>query len=96
MADSPYLPGNILSLAGAAADRLLEAGSGDGALLYLYLLKTGGSYQSAAAARALRGGRPFPAVQAGAGPGTRGCAGGSRGSRAARIHLRRHQPGAGE
>lgn len=54
MADSPYLPGNILSLAGAAADRLLEAGSGDGALLYLYLLKTGGSYQSAAAARALR------------------------------------------
>ena len=54
IADSPYLPGNILSLAGAAADRLLEAGSGDGALLYLYLLKTGGSYQSAAAARALR------------------------------------------
>ena len=54
MADSPYLPGNILSLAGAAADRLLEAGSGDGALLYLYLLKTGGSYQSAAAARTLR------------------------------------------
>ena len=92
MADSPYLPGNILSLAGAAADRLLEAGSGDGALLYLYLLKTGGSYQGAGPG----GGRPFPAVQAGAGPGTRGCAGGSRGSRAARIHLRRHQPGAGE
>lgn len=54
MADSPYLPGNILSMAAQAADRLLEAGSGDGALLYLYLLKTGGSYTVAAAAKALR------------------------------------------
>lgn len=54
MADSPYLPGNILSMAAQAADRLLEAGSGDGALLYLYLLKTGGSYTAAAAAKALR------------------------------------------
>lgn len=53
MADRAYLPGNILSLAGAAADRLMEAGSGDAALLYLHLLKTGGSYQRAAAARAL-------------------------------------------
>ena len=42
MASETYLPGNILSMAGAAADRLLSAGSGDAALLYLYLLKAGG------------------------------------------------------
>lgn len=45
MAKNPYLPGNILSMAGEAADRLLEAGSGDGALLYLYLLKSGGNFR---------------------------------------------------
>ncbi len=49
-----YLPGGILSMASAAADRLIAAGSGDAALLYLYLLKTGGSYRTAPAARALR------------------------------------------
>ena len=54
MADPTYLPGGILSLSAAAADRLFSAGSGDAALLYLYLLKTGGQYQSAAAARALK------------------------------------------
>ena len=54
MADNVYLPGGILSLATGAADRLIASGSGDAALLYLYLLKTGGTYDSARAARALR------------------------------------------
>lgn len=54
MANGPYLPGNILSLAAGAADRLIGAGSGDAALLYLHLLKTGGQYQTASAARALK------------------------------------------
>ncbi len=54
MADSAYLPGNILSLAGAAADRLIQSGSGDAALLYLFLLKTGGKYQTSAAVKALK------------------------------------------
>lgn len=54
MADNPYLPGNILSMAAEAADRLMTAGSGDAALLYLYLLKNGGAYHPEAAARALR------------------------------------------
>ena len=54
MADNAYLPGGILSLATGAADRLIAAGSGDAALLYLYLLKTGGTYDPAQAARALR------------------------------------------
>lgn len=54
MADNPYLPGNILSLAAPAADRLLEAGSGDGALLYLYLLKNGGSYRTEDIVKALK------------------------------------------
>lgn len=54
MADNPYLPGNILSLAAPAADRLLEAGSGDGALLYLYLLKNGGNYRVEDIVKALK------------------------------------------
>ena len=54
MADNVYLPGGILSLATGAADRLIASGSGDAALLYLYLLKTGGTYDPAQAARALR------------------------------------------
>lgn len=54
MADPVYLPGNILSMAAGAADRLLAAGSGDAALLYLYLLKTGGRFDPAGAAKALR------------------------------------------
>ncbi|MBP3520869.1 MAG: DNA replication protein DnaD, partial [Oscillospiraceae bacterium] len=54
MADNPYLPGNIISMAAEAADRLMTAGSGDAALLYLYLLKNGGAYHPEAAARALR------------------------------------------
>lgn len=54
MADHVYLPGNILSMAAGAADRLLAAGSGDAALLYLYLLKTGGRFDPHGAAKALR------------------------------------------
>ena len=54
MAQETYLPGNILSMAGAAADRLLAAGSGDAALMYLYLLKSGGRFDPAGAARALK------------------------------------------
>lgn len=53
MANGVYLPGNILSMAGEAADRLIAAGSGDAALLYLHLLRSGGEYQTARAARAL-------------------------------------------
>lgn len=54
MADESYLPGHILSLTAGAADRLITSGSGDAALLYLYLLKTAGEYQTAQAARALK------------------------------------------
>lgn len=54
MADSVFLPGNILSLAAGAADRLIAAGNGDAALLYLWLLKAGGTYQTGPAAHALR------------------------------------------
>lgn len=54
MSDPAYLPGNILSLSAGAAQRLLASGSGDAALLYLYLLTAGGTYDTAAAARALR------------------------------------------
>lgn len=54
MADENYLPGHILSLTAASADRLIASGSGDAALLYLYLLKTAGEYQTAQAARALK------------------------------------------
>ncbi|MEQ2456503.1 DnaD domain protein [Flavonifractor hominis] len=36
------LPGEILSMTARAADRLLAAGSGDAALLYLWLLRHGG------------------------------------------------------
>ena len=54
MADESYLPGHILSLTATAADRLIAAGSGDAALLYLYLLKTAGEYQTAQAAKALK------------------------------------------
>lgn len=53
MSDPTFLPGNILSLSAGAADRLLSAGSGDAALLYLYLLKTGGTYHRPVAAKAL-------------------------------------------
>lgn len=54
MANEVYLPGNILSLSAAAADRLIAAGSGDAGLLYLYLLRTGGKYDAPTAARRLK------------------------------------------
>ena len=54
MTDNPYLPGHILSLAAEAADRLVASGSGDAALLYLYLMKNGGVYRPEVAAKALR------------------------------------------
>jgi DnaD/phage-associated family protein len=54
MSDPVFLPGNILSLSAGAAERLISSGSGDAALLYLYLLKAGGRYDPAAATRALR------------------------------------------
>ena len=42
MAQELLLPGEIVSMTGPAADRLLRAGNGDAALLYLWLL--GGGY----------------------------------------------------
>ena len=53
MADLNFLPGSILSLPAGAAERLIASGSGDAALLYLYLLKSGGQYDPTAAAKAL-------------------------------------------
>lgn len=54
MADNALLPGEILSMPGGAADRLMAAGNGDAALLYLHLLRRAGTYDHAAAARTLR------------------------------------------
>lgn len=54
MSDPIFLPGNILSMSAGAAERLISSGSGDAALLYLYLLKTGGRYDPVAAGKALR------------------------------------------
>lgn len=56
MANDALLPGGILSMTGQAADRLLAAGNGDAALLYLVLLRGGGGYDPAGAARALKWG----------------------------------------
>ncbi len=62
MSDPTFLPGNILSLSAGAAERLISAGSGDAALLYLYLLKNGGRYEPVQAARALRWDAPRTAA----------------------------------
>ena len=48
------LPGNILAMDARAAERLVAAGSGDGALLYLWLLGHGGKLVPAQARNALR------------------------------------------
>lgn len=56
MADAILLPGGVLSLTAQAADRLVAAGNGDAALLYLCLLRRGGVYDGAAAAKALKWG----------------------------------------
>lgn len=58
MADESLLPGGILSMTGHAADRLMAAGNGDAALLYLFLLRRGGAYDDSAAARTLRWDQP--------------------------------------
>ena len=36
------LPGEVIALSAQTADTLLRSGSGDGALLYLWLLRHGG------------------------------------------------------
>ena len=49
------LPGpETITLSGEIADKLIRAGDGDAALLYLYVLKTGGRGTSAEAAAALK------------------------------------------
>lgn len=47
------LPGEIVALSAQAADALLRSGSGDGALLYLWLLRRGGDASLEQARRAL-------------------------------------------
>lgn len=47
------LPGRILAMDARAAERLVAAGSGDGALLYLWLLGRGGKLDPAQARKAL-------------------------------------------
>lgn len=54
MPDEVLFPGNILSMTGQAADRLMATGNGDAALLYLFLLRRAGAYDEQSAARALR------------------------------------------
>ncbi len=54
MADDAILPGGIISMTAQAADRLIAAGNGDALLLYLYLLRRGGAYESAQAIRVLK------------------------------------------
>lgn len=53
MAQALLLPGGIISMTGEAADRLLRAGDGDAALLYLWLLRRGGAHGLDEARRAL-------------------------------------------
>ena len=54
MTERILMPGEILSMAGPAVDRLLSAGSGDAALLYLWLLRQGGRFAPEGARRALK------------------------------------------
>lgn len=54
MPNSALLPGGILSMTGAAADRLVAAGNGDAALLYLCLLGQKGGNDARAAMSALK------------------------------------------
>ena len=46
------------------ADRLLALGSGDAALLYLWLLRNGGRFDPARAAREVKTAGPLPAAMA--------------------------------
>lgn len=54
MAGKLLFPGNILSLTAETADRLLSAGNGDAALLYLFLLRKAGVFDPRAAAHSLK------------------------------------------
>lgn len=54
MAGSLLYPGAILSLSADTADRLCAAGNGDAALLYLFLLRKGGTFDPRAAAHVLK------------------------------------------
>lgn len=47
------LPGGVVSMTSAAADRLLKSGSGDATLLYLHLLRRGGEYSPEGARQTL-------------------------------------------
>lgn len=53
MAEAVLMPGEVLALSGRAADRLIQGGSGDAALLYLWLLRRAGEFDVQAAGRAL-------------------------------------------
>lgn len=53
MATGLRLPGGVLSMTADAADRLVKAGDGDQALLYLHLLRQGGGFSPDTARRAL-------------------------------------------
>ncbi|WP_294547007.1 DnaD domain protein [uncultured Pseudoflavonifractor sp.] len=59
MAANLFLPGGVVAMPAEAADRLIASGSGDAALLYLYLLRKNGGASLEEAGSALRwdGGR---------------------------------------
>lgn len=59
MAANLFLPGGVVAMPAEAADRLIASGSGDAALLYLWLLRKNGAAALEEAAAALRwdGGR---------------------------------------
>ena len=53
MAAGVLLPGGVLSMTSAAAERLIRSGSGDAALLYLQLLRQGGQFDAERVRKAL-------------------------------------------
>ena len=53
MAAGVLLPGSVLSMTSAAAERLVRSGSGDAALLYLQLLRQGGQFDAEGVRKAL-------------------------------------------
>ena len=53
MAGNALLPGAVVAMTAQAADRLIRSGGGDAALLYLHLLRCGGSYVPEGARKAL-------------------------------------------
>lgn len=54
MGNEEYVLPGAVTISGAAADKLLTAGDGDAALLYIYILKNGGKLNIAAADSALK------------------------------------------